>query len=135
MAHELVGSQPDRLSPEAVVAHLLHVLLGHDPACPGRERAVEGHDVGPRLVQLEAHPVGGDDRHLPDLLLEDLGPLGAQEAELHVLGGERIAVVEPEALAQLELVGALIRAHGPRLGQAGVWWLPGIGFTSASCMA
>jgi hypothetical protein len=44
-------------------------------------------------VQVEAHTVGVDDRDLPDLVVEDLRSLGAVEAELHVLGGEGIAVV------------------------------------------
>jgi hypothetical protein len=38
--------------------------------------------------------MGIDDHDVLDLLLQDLGALGAVEAELHVLGGERIAVVE-----------------------------------------
>ena len=49
--------------------------------------------------------------------MEDLA-LRALEAELHVLGGEGVAVVKPEALAQFELVDPRIRAHGPGLGQA-----------------
>ena len=44
--------------------------------------------------------------------------LRALEAELHVLGGERVAVVELQPLAQLELVGLLIRAHRPGFGEA-----------------
>jgi hypothetical protein len=68
---------------------------------------------------VEADTVAVDDADLADLLLEDLGALGPVEAELHILGGERIAVVEPEPLAQLELVGLLIGADRPGLGQAG----------------
>jgi hypothetical protein len=60
-----------------------------------------------------------DDDDLARLLLEDLRALGPPEAELHVLGGERVAVVELQPLPELELVGALVRAHRPRLGQAG----------------
>jgi hypothetical protein len=67
---------------------------------------------------MESYAVGIDDLHVADLLLEDPGALGAIEAELHVLGGEWIAVVELEALAQLELVDPLIGAERPRLGQA-----------------
>src|SRR2546428_4359913 len=33
---------------EAVVAHLFHVALRHDPRRPGGGRAVEGHEVRPR---------------------------------------------------------------------------------------
>ena len=113
---------------EAVIAHPLDVLLRHDPARAADQRPVEGHEVGPRLVQVEAHPVGIDDRHLPDLVVEDLRSLGPLEAEPHVLGGERVAVVELQALAELELVDALIRAHRPRLGEAGRHQVAGHGF-------
>ena len=117
MAHELVRPEADGVLLEAVVPDVLDIFLRHDPARPGREGPIEGHEVRPRLVQLEAHPVGADDRHLPHLVVEDLGP-GAREAELDVLGRERIAVVKREPLAQLELVDALIGAHRPRFRQA-----------------
>ena len=67
---------------------------------------------------MEPHFVGIDDLDLAHLLLEDPGALGAQEAELHVLGGEEVSVVELEALPQLELVGLLVGTERPRLGQA-----------------
>ena len=73
---------------------------------------------GHGLAQLEAHAVRIDDHDVPHLVVEHLRPLGALEAELHVLGGEGVTVVELEALAQLELVDQLIRAHRPRLGEA-----------------
>src|SRR2546425_4051493 len=95
VTHELVRPQPDGMPLEALVAHLLDVFLGHDPAGPGHEGPVEGHEVGPGVVQMEAHPVRTDHLHLPDLLVEDLA-LGALKAELHIVGGEGIAVVEFE---------------------------------------
>ncbi len=58
VADELVGPEADRVLLEAVGPHLLHVLLGGDPARAGRVGPVEGHEVGPRLVEVEAHPVG-----------------------------------------------------------------------------
>ncbi len=64
---------------------------------------------------MKAHPVGIDDRHLPDLVVEDLRPLGPKEAEPHVLGGEGVAVVELQSFAQLEFIDPLIGADGPRL--------------------
>jgi hypothetical protein len=103
---------------EAVVPDLLNVFLRHHPAGAGGQCAVEGHEVGERLVQVEAHPVGIDNGDLAHLLLEQLRALRALEAELHVLSGEGIAVVELHPLAQLELVDALVGAHRPRLGQA-----------------
>jgi hypothetical protein len=104
---------------EPVVAHALHVLLGHHPARPRHERAVEVHEVEPGVVQVESDPVRIHDDDLADLVVEDLRSLGAVEAELHVLGGERIAVVETQSLPQLELVDAPVGAHGPGLGQTG----------------
>ena len=118
VADELVGPEAHRILLEAVGAHLLHVLLGDDPARAGRVGPVEGHEVGPRLVEVEAHPVGSGDLDVAHLLLQDLRALGAVEAEPHVLGGERVAVVELESLAQLELVDAPVRAHLPGLGEA-----------------
>jgi len=103
---------------EAVDPDLLHVLLRRDPGGGRRERAVERHEVRPRLVQDEADAVGIDDHDLLHLVLKALGALGAVERELHVLGGERIAVVELQPLAQLELVDALVGTHRPRLRQA-----------------
>ena len=117
LADELVGPETDRMLQEAVLADLLDVLLGHDPGGAGGEGAVEGHEVGPRLVQVEAHARGADDLHVLHLLVEQLAP-GAREAELDVLGRERLAVVELDSLAQLELVRALVGADRPRLGQA-----------------
>ena len=117
VAHELVRAQADGMLLEAVGTDLLDVLLGHDPARAADDRPVVAHEVGPRLVQREAHAGGRDDGDLLDLVVQQLA-LRAVEAELHVLRGERIAVVELEALAQLELVGPLVGAHRPGLGQA-----------------
>ena len=69
-------------------------------------------------MQVEAHPGGADNLHVAHAVLQNLADLGPLEAELHIIGGERVAVVELDALAQLELVDALIGAHRPRLGQA-----------------
>ena len=57
------------------------------------------------------------------------------EGELHVLGGDRLAVVEFHAAAQHEVVDEPVRRDGPRLGQAGARGLPGIGFTTPSWSA
>ena len=118
VAHELVRAEPDGMLLEAVVPDLLDVLLRNDPAGAGRRRPVEGHEVGEGLVQHEADTIRIDDHDLADFLLEDLRSLRAQEAELHVLRGEGIAVVKLESLPELELVGPPIRGLGPRLGEA-----------------
>src|SRR5207247_3852469 len=52
------------------------------------------------------------------------GPLVALEAKLHVLGGDRVAVVELEPAAELELVDPPVRAFLPRLRQARAHLLP-----------
>ena len=88
---------------EAVGADLLEILLRGDPAGGAPQRAVDRHEIRPRLVQYEPHRMRIDDDDLLDLLLE-LHALGALEAELHVVGGERVAVMEFDALAQLEFV-------------------------------
>ena len=119
-AHEPIGPEPHRLALEALLADLLDVLLGHDPGGAGGRRGIERQEVRPGRVQHEAHAVRVDDLHRLHPLVQELGrgaPV-ALEAELHVLGREGIAVVEPEALAQLELVHEPVRALLPGLGQA-----------------
>src|SRR6266480_4221049 len=60
------------------------------------DRAVEGHEVWPRLLQDEAHAAGIDDLDLAHALLEELGrgAAVAVEGELHVLRRHWLAVVE-----------------------------------------
>src|SRR5205085_6587333 len=115
------GTGPDGRPAEAVVADLLEVLFGHDPRRAGRAGAVERHEVGPRLLELEAEPTGIDDLHLLYALLEQgrLRAPVALERELHVLGGDGIAVVKPRPLAQHELPRAAVPGYAPRLGEAG----------------
>ena len=67
---------------------------------------------------MEPHPVGIDDLHLPNSLMEDLGFI-AQKAEFHILGGERVAIVEPQPLAQLEFIDQVIVALRPGFCEAG----------------
>src|SRR5581483_4823562 len=116
VADELVRPEADRMLLESRVAHLLHVLPGHDPAGAGHDAGVVVHEVGPRIVQREAHAVRAHHGDLPHLLVQELA-LRAMEAELHVLGGERVAVVELQPLAQRELVRPLVGADRPRLRQ------------------
>ena len=54
---ELVGAGADRRLLVSLVADLLHVLLGHDPAGSGGA-GVEREEVGPRRFELEADLVG-----------------------------------------------------------------------------
>ena len=117
VAHEPIGPEPHGRFLEAVGTDLLEIFLRHDPARAADEAAVVAHEIGPRLVQREAHARRRDDGDFFHLVVQQLA-LGAREGELHVVGRERIAVVELEVLAQLELVVAPVGAERPRLGQA-----------------
>ncbi len=117
---EAIGPGADRVLLEALLADLLDVFLGDDPAGARGRRAVEGHEVGPRLLELEADTGRVRRLHRCHPVLENLRgdatiPL---ERELHVLRGDRLAVVEAHALAQDELVDEPVGRHAPRLGQA-----------------
>ena len=105
---------------EAVVADLLEVLLGHDPAGAGGEASVIGHEIGPGLLETEAHPGRIGDLHDRDFLFQQpcRGAPIPLERELHVVGDDRIAVVEPGALAKDELVHEAVLRHAPGFGQA-----------------
>src|SRR5207247_10393440 len=114
------GAGANRMSAEAVVADLGDVLLRHHD--PGRRRggAVEGHEVGPWLLQVEAHRQRIDGLDLSDTRLElrRARALVALEPELHVLGRDGVAVVELEPSAQLELIALGVGTLLPRLRQA-----------------
>src|SRR5207249_7487971 len=71
--HEAIRPGADRCFLVAVVADLLDVLLRHDPPGPGRPRPVEGHEVGPGLLEPEPHAVEIEDLHRRDSFLEGLG--------------------------------------------------------------
>ena len=128
-ADEPVGAGPDGGLLEALLADLLDVLPGDDPAGAGRGGAVEGHEIGPRLLELEPDAAGVDDLHLLDAVLEQLraSTLVALEGKLHVVRGDRVAVVELHAAPHDELVGETIRRHRPRLGEARGGETPGHG--------
>ncbi len=119
-AHEFVRSGADRRLLEAVVTHLLDVSLGHDPAGAGGRRAVERHEVRPRLLQVEAHATRIHGLDLAHALLQDLRPraLVPLEGELHVRGRDRLAVVELRALAKDELVREPVLRLRERLREA-----------------
>src|SRR5438132_7214849 len=69
--HKPIGTGADRRLLIALLAHLLHVLLGHDPAGAGGGR-VEGHEVGPRLLEADADPPGVRRLDRRDPVLEGL---------------------------------------------------------------
>src|SRR4029453_15165318 len=116
-AHEAERAGPHRRLPEAVLTYLLDVLLGHDPRGPGGARAVERHEVRPGVLQVKAYAARVHHLHLAHTLLQQRrgGSAVAVERELHVLRGDRIAVVEGDVPAQDELPGAPVLRHGPRL--------------------
>src|SRR4029453_2826947 len=95
-AHEPVRPGADRRLLVAVVADLLDIRLGHDPAGAGGGGAVERHEVRPRLFQMEAHARRVYDLDLAHALLERLradAPVPL-EGELHVGGGDGLPVGE-----------------------------------------
>ena len=104
--NEPVGTRPDRMLLEAVLADLLEVLLRDDPAGAGQKRAVERHEVRPRSLQTEADVIRIGDLDRRNTLLHELRRQSAiaREGEFHVLGGDGIAVVKAHALAEDELV-------------------------------
>ena len=118
-AHELVRAGAHRGLAVALLADALEVLLRHHPARAGGERAVEGPEVGPRLLEDELHPVRRGRLDLLDRVLQHLGGAApvALEGELHVLRGDRLAVVELRG-PQHELRREHVLGHGPRLRQA-----------------
>jgi hypothetical protein len=59
---------------EAVLAHLLQVFLGHYEPSGCGSRPVEGHEVGPGGVQMEAHGQRIDDLYAFDLRVQLRGP-------------------------------------------------------------
>ena len=64
VADEFVGAGADRMLLEAVLADFGQIFLRHDDAGGARRRAVEGHEVGPRLLQMKAHDQRIDDLDL-----------------------------------------------------------------------
>ncbi len=120
-ADELVRARPDGRTAELILADLFDVLLGHDPRRARGARSVERHEVGPRLGQVEAHAARIDHLHLADPRLEERRRRAAvaPERKLHILGRDRITVVESRSLAQHEFPDATVLRHAPRLGERG----------------
>ncbi len=96
-------------------------FFGHDPRRAGRGRGVERHEVRPRLLEPEAHAVGIHHLDRGHLRLEQAraGATVTLERELHVVRGQRVAVVKGDAPAQHELVHEAVAAHRPRRGERG----------------
>jgi len=113
---------------EAVLADLCEVVLRHDEAGGAGGRAVEGHEVGPRRLEMKAHHPGIDDLHSRDAVVQDLGgrALVALEAELHVVRGQWIAVVEFQSWPQLELVIEAVLTLLPGFCEARAHLVPGV---------
>src|SRR5437870_5180774 len=90
---------------------------------PGRPLALLGLAAADRVddVGLAAHALGVDHLDGGDALPEGGGGRAAValEGELDVLGGHGFAGVEPDALAQDELVDEPVGRGAPRLGETG----------------
>src|SRR5229473_4717917 len=136
-AREAIGSEPHRLASESLLTDLLDVLLGHDPRRARGRGGIEDEEVGPRRVQDEADAIRVNDVHGLDPVVQKVrgGAAITQEAELHVLRREGVAVVELEPLAQLEFVHEPSALSFQDAARQGAMSLPGSGFISASCRA
>ena len=71
-ADEFVRTGADRVLPETVIADFGDVFLRQDKPRAARRRAVEGHEIGPRLVQVKPHGARIDDFDLLDVLVQTL---------------------------------------------------------------
>ncbi len=125
---ELVRPGADRCPFETIIPDFLHVLFRHDPAGT-RGTGIERQEVGPGSFQVEANVPRIDNLHRGDPLLHRrmLCAAIAFEGELHVLGGDGLAVVKRDTLAQHEVVGDAVFAGGPGFRQARRRALPGHG--------
>ena len=94
-------------------------FLGTTIPAGGRGGAIEGHEVGPGLREMEAHRAGIYYLNIFDFCLQfrRADPFVACEAKDHILSSTGITVVEFQARAQLKLVRQAIRAFAPRLRQ------------------
>ena len=124
MAHKAIRPQADGLFLELVAADFLRIVLRHNPARSGGRGGVEGQKIRPGLMQPEADVVRIDDLDGLDLLFQfrSPGPFVALKAELHVLSGKGIAVVELHPLPQLKVVRqAVLRSRSTWWRGRGTW--------------
>ena len=112
--HKLIGAGTHRIEDESILVSLHH-CLGHD----GREgdgQVAQGGSVGG--LGLDGHGVLVIHSNSVDEV-HDIGHSGGidrpVQRELHVLGGQITAIVELDALTNLEHVGLIVRLL-PALG-------------------
>ena len=112
--HKLIGAGTHRIEDESILVSLHH-CLGHD----GREgdgQVAQGGSVGG--LGLDGHGVLVIHSNSVDEV-HDIGHSGRidrpVQRELHVLGGQITAIVELDALTNLEHVGLIVRLL-PALG-------------------
>src|SRR5262249_29931681 len=116
-----VGTQADGMLLKPRLAHLFQIALGHyEPGGRGRG-PIEGQEVRPGRVELEADREGIEHLHGSDGGVEGLRPRAAIacKAELDVLGRTGVAVVKAQARTEGKSIGEPIWALAPRLGKAG----------------
>src|SRR5205807_7978289 len=104
LANEAVGSGSNWGLLEAIRTYLLVVRLGYHPARATRRTPVQGQEVEERCFEVEADCARIRSLDSVSLVMQELGVRATVllERELHVFGCDRIAVVELDALAQLE---------------------------------
>ena len=123
---ELVWAGADRRLLEPVLAHLLHVFFRHDPGGTGGTR-IEGEEIRPWLLQFEADVLRIRRLHRVHALLHQTMPGAAiaLERKFHIVGGDRLAIVEQRALAQHEVVAEPVLGRGPGFRETRRRVLPG----------
>ena len=121
---KFIGTGADRRLLEPVLADLLDIGLGHDPAGPGGA-AVERQEIRPGFFELEADMPRIDRFYRGDPLLHHVvrGAAIALEGEFDVLGGDRLAVMEFGALSQRKVPGQAVFAGRPLFGEGRRQWL------------
>lgn len=117
---QLVGARADGRVLEAFFAHAFHVGLGQHPGHTAGRRAEQGQEVGPGLAQLIADGQRIDHHRLGHELADQflVRARVAVERELGILGGQRIAVLELEPLAQLEGIAQPVLGRFHAFGKA-----------------
>jgi hypothetical protein len=94
-ADEFVGSGADRVLLEPVIADFGQIFPGHDDPGGAGGGAVERHEVGPRLLQMETHHQRIDDLDLAALKPGSAFQLNDERIERAVLMIRRAEIAQP----------------------------------------
>jgi hypothetical protein len=121
--HELVGPCPNGFLLEAIRADLLIILRRHNPASAAHVRRPKDHGkVQKGFFEVKTHRTSIDNLYALRLRLQhiSLGTPVVFKAELHVLGGDWLTVVELDPWPEPEGRTRRVRGKFVTLGQARV---------------